>query len=296
MAGGGRASARGHLDSVDTYIEIEKYFYRHGARPRKCECLRFWDLLDRLPARSGYMAKSNSRFSPGNMVKVDIFSWSRVEALVRGMGASLVGSILDCKCTACRGVLGLKHIPVIERKEKVISDMQLCCDKGVPPTGNDHPSDSSSKAVLFAMLCYLGTPFMIYFDIWEHSSRDLGVFGLMKFCLDEDQVFECFGSLYEPQKMAGGGFSGSTNPKFPVINEQTNKFIQAFQQVERQFQPLQLSPRIQSLTVPYDAVFPFHDFEYRQHGGQAEIYTTRVLGEFREGFKNGHSIDVQSHY
>jgi len=102
-------------------------------------------------------------------------------------------------------------------------------------TGNDPPTDlgaGGSKAVLFAMLCYLGTPFMIFFDIWENSSRDLGELGLMRFHLDKDQVFECFRRLYDLQEMAEGGANRRENPQYKctVINEQTNKFLEAFQQ------------------------------------------------------------------
>ena len=229
-------------------------------------------------------------------MKVDIFSTGEVETLVRGMTPSLVESILDCDCTVCQRVQFLENVKTIERKTKVISDMKLFSDEGVPPASNDPPRDlgaGDSKAVLFAMLCYLGTPFMIYFDIWENSSRDPGELGLLRCHLDKDQVFECFRRLHELQGMAGEGFSGSANES-TVINEQTNQFLEAFQQVERQFQPLKLSPSIQSLTVPGDVVFPFHDFSYRQHGGQARIYVTKVLKEFREGLEQGHSTDVQS--
>lgn len=227
------------------------------------------------------------------MMKVDIFSKGGVETLVRGMDTSLVESILDCDCTVCQLVQFLENVKTVQRKEKVISDMELFSDKGVTPASNYPPRDlraGDSKAVLFAMLCYLGTPFMIYFDIWENSSRDPGELGLMRFHLDKPQVFECFRKLHWLQEMAEGGFGGTGNTS-TVINEQTNQFLEAFQQVERQFQPLQLSPRIQSLTVPGDVVFPFHDFSYRQHGGQAGIYVTKILGEFREGLKQGHSTD-----
>lgn len=227
-------------------------------------------------------------------MKVDIFSWSGVETLVRRMNTSLVESILDCDCTACQWLHFLENIKTVERRARVISDMELFSAKGVSPTGNEPPKslrECGSKAVLFAMLCYLGTPFMIYFDIWENSSRDPGKIGLMRFRLDKRLVFECFLRLYELQEIAEGGFSGSANQKHTLINERTNKFIEAFQQVERQFQPLQLSPRIQSLTVPNGTVFPFHDFRYQQHGGQAGIYVIKVLGEFREGLMKGHSTD-----
>ncbi|RPB21345.1 hypothetical protein L211DRAFT_443576 [Terfezia boudieri ATCC MYA-4762] len=293
MAESGTINAHECLDLVDTYIEIEKYFYRHNAEARKCKCLQFWGLL---PATVGFTTKSNSCFRE-NMVKVDIFSWSGVETLVRRMNTSLVESILDCDCTACQWLHFLENIKTVERRARVISDMELFSAKGVSPTGNEPPKslrECGSKAVLFAMLCYLGTPFMIYFDIWENSSRDPGKIGLMRFRLDKRLVFECFLRLYELQEIAEGGFSGSANQKHTLINERTNKFIEAFQQVERQFQPLQLSPRIQSLTVPNGTVFPFHDFRYQQHGGQAGIYVIKVLGEFREGLMKGHSTDVQS--
>jgi len=286
MTEGGRVNTHEALDPVDPYIEVERYVYREGAGPRSCKCLQFCRLL---PTMFGFTTKSNP-CSWENMVQVNVFSWAGVEALVRGMNTSLVESILDCDCNSCKRVQSLENVKTVERKAKIISDMQLFSniDNRVPPTGNDPPKDlgvGGSKAVLFAMLCYLRTPFMIYFDIWEHSSRGPGEFGLMRFHLDQGRVFECFHRLYELQK----GEVADT-----VINEQTNKFMDAFQQVERQFQPLQLSPRIQSLTVPCDAVFPFHDFNYRQRGGQAGIYVTKVLGEFRDGLKQGHSTDVQS--
>ena len=294
MAESGVINTHGCLDLVDTYIEVERYFYRRDARSRSCKCLQFWSLL---PTMFGHMTKSNPCFR--EHMKVEIFSWSEVETLVRGMNTSRVESILDCGCTACQWLQFLENVKTVERKERIISDMELFSDKGISPTDNDPPKSlrtGNSKAVLFAMLCYLGTPFMIYFDLWENSSQDPGEFGLMRFHLDRDQVFECFTRLCELQEMAEGGSNGSANSKYTcaVINEQTNKFIEAFQQVERQFQPLQLSPRILSLTVPDDTVFPFHNFRFRQHGGQAGIYVTKVLGEFREGLRKGHSIDVQS--
>jgi len=269
-----RGTESWRINLVDPYIEVERYVYRHGAGPRSCKCLQFWDLL---PTMFGFTIKSNS-CSWENMVKVNIFSWAGVEALVRG-NTILVESILGCDCNACNRVQSLENVKTVE---KIISDMQLFSkvDKGVPPTGNDPPKDQGvggSKAVLFAMLCYLGTPFMIYFDIWEYSSREPGEFGLMKFHLDQDRVFECIHRLYELQQRGAGD---------TAINEQTNNFIEAFQQVERQFQPLQLSPQIQSLTVPDDTVLPFHDFKYWKRGARATIYVIKVLGEFRDSFNS----------
>ncbi|KAF8418450.1 kinase-like domain-containing protein [Tirmania nivea] len=294
MAERGRINRR-HLDLEAAYIDAENYFYRKDARPRGCKCIHLWNLL---PTRFGFMTKSNSSFWE-NMVKVDIFSWGEVEALVRGMNTSLVESILDCDCPACQKVQFLENIKTAERKEKVISDMQLFSDidKGASLARNAPPKDigrGGSKPVLFAMLCYLGTPFMIYFDIWENSSREPGKLGLMRFHLAQDHVFECFRRLYALQPMVEGGLNGSAISKGTVIDKRTNKFIKAFQQVERQFQPLQLSPRIESLTVPKDAVFPFQDFEYRQRGGQGGIYVAKVLEEFREGLKKGHSTDDET--
>lgn len=229
-----------------------------------------------------------------NMEKVDMFSWNEVCALVQRTNKHIVESILECECNACKKV---KYLDNIKTTEEVISDIQLFSDEDVRPASNNSPRDlgaGDSKAVLFAMLCYLGTPFMMHFDLWETASRDPENLDFVRFRLVQPQVSECFSRLYElelEEKAEGNSGTGSAISGF---NTQAEEFINAFQKVEHQFQPLRLPPRIQPWKVSDNTVFPFQDFKFQARGGQATIYVIKILEEFRKDLKMSHSIDVKS--
>ncbi|KAF8461220.1 kinase-like domain-containing protein [Kalaharituber pfeilii] len=259
----------GRARSVTDFIDIHTYPYRKIAIDGCKSQLLVKELTS--SGLTGLTSKSRSTLSsPKDMVAVDIFLASEVDEIVKNR--ELVKIILNCDCKCCAAVCG----PSFEGWSRKVEEEIL----------DNIPQSRRNMPLLFAILCYLGVPFMVHFDIWKKPVEDHE--GNVTFDLDEVTLM-CFGKVHDQ-------LINKNVIKFERdrSTSASQLFYTAFKQAERQFHPVLIAPHMPK-QLPADVVFPIKIVKgTRMRGGAyGKIIQLQIPTAFRENLGNENASSAQ---
>lgn len=309
----GKYSQNAELGFVDLKSYSSQFTHANNAG-----CQRF-EILRKFPSRSGRTPKTTTHMEKVDIFlfsEVEHIVGHNLDAVERILECSCptCSSIMKVLQRQQHSVAGQQQQSDAEQQQRSIdeivakmgSDVQGQEGEALENTqsssaGTKHTerkkSTTASTSGIFAMLCYLGLPLLIHLKFWDTVPlypQGLSLDHLkVCFAVEQPQAESLFQQLFEQIFYLTP--DGRLNPSDP-INSALQSFFEAFKQAEAQFHPICISQYMLPNTpedvwtelpqemydppsIPGNAVLPYHEYDFRKSGGQAQIFAVKVHKE-----------------